>query len=297
MTTSLKLRAAIASYPHIKALKAGEVTSERLAMAFEEVEPITRAFRRMVRSLDFDLSEMALATQAQAHEFEKPIRALPVVVMRGFHHGAMVCPVDSPLRGPEDLRGKRVGVRAFSQTTGVWVRGILLDEHGVDHRDMTWVTTEDAHVQEYRDAANVVRTRPGQDLSAMLMSGEIDAGISLAGLDPTKIRPVIPNAAAAAEAWHRKTGAYPVNHVLCVRTALLDANPWLAPELMRLLLAAKAAAPEPSAEARFGPIIGGDPLPYGLEANRIGIDYGLRYAAEQGLVRNLYRAEDIFVTL
>jgi 4,5-dihydroxyphthalate decarboxylase len=295
MATPLPLRAAIADYPHAVALKTGAVASKRVPLTFEQVEPITRAFRRMVRTLDFDLCEIALTTHAQAHEFGKPITALPAVLFRGFHHAALVCRRDSPLRGPEDLRGKRVGVRAYSQTTGVWVRGILLDEYGVDHREITWVTEEDAHVQEYRDAPNVVRIAAGQDLRAMVLSGELDAAIALTGLDPAKTRPVIPDPQAAAAAWYRKTGAYPVNHVVCVRTALLDANPWLAEELMRLFTAAKAAAAGPGTEARYATLIGGDPLPYGLEANRTGIEFCLRYAAEQGLVQKTYRPEELFV--
>ncbi len=293
----LTLRSAFATYPHTAALKDGRVKSDRVAFDFEEVEPITRAFRRMVRTGDFDLCEIAVTTLAQAHFYNKGLTALPVVVMRGFHHHALMCRLDSPLRGPADLKGKRIGVRAFSQTTGVWLRGIMLDDYGVDHRDITWVTAEDAHLAEYADPPNVVRIRPDQDLRAMLLNGEIDAGIALVGIDESKIRPVVADPAAAAAAWYRKVGAYPVNHVICVKTALLDANPWLAPELFRLYGAAKAAASEPSAEERFRPLVGGDPLPYGLEANRAGIEICVRYAAEQGLVSEAYAPEVLFAGL
>jgi 4,5-dihydroxyphthalate decarboxylase len=287
---SLTLKAALADYPHVMALKDGSVRSDKVAFAWETVTPITRAFRRMVRTGDFDLCEIALTTLAQAETFGKGLTALPVVVMRGFHHAALVCPVDSPLRGPEDLASKRIGVRAFSQTTGVWLRGILLDSYGVDHRLITWVTEEDAHVLEYRDPANVVR---GQDLNAMLMSGEIDAAIALPGLDAKAVRTVIPNADEAAADWYRRTGAYPVNHVVCIKSALL---PGLGAELMRLFTEAKAVAREPSAEAKFQSIVGSDFLPYGLEVNRTGIELCLRYAAEQGLVPRVYTAEELFYT-
>lgn len=293
---SITLRAALADYPHVLALKDGTVPSDQVAFAWETVQPITRAFRRMVRTGDFDLCEIALTTLAQAEAFGKGLTGLPVVVMRGFHHAALVCPLNSPLRGPQDLVGKRIGVRAFSQTTGIWLRGILLDTYGVDHRSITWVTEEDAHVQEYRDPANVVRINPGQSLGAMLLSGEIDAGIALAGLDPSAVRTVIPNADTAAADWFRQTGAYPVNHVVCIKTELLRQHPSLGAELMRLFNAAKAAAREPSAEARFAPIVGSDPVPYGLEANRPGIELCLRFAAEQGLVPHLYTPEQLFFT-
>src|SRR5665213_878260 len=183
MIAPVTLRAAIASYPHAVALKDGTVTSDRVRLDFEEVNPITRSFRRMVRTFDFDLCEIALTTLAQAHAYGKPITGLPVVLMRGFHHSALVCRRDSSINGPADLVGKRVGVRAFSQTTGVWVRGILQSAYGVDPAGITWVTAEDAHVLEYPDPPNALRIAPGQDLSAMLMAGEIDAGIALAGLD------------------------------------------------------------------------------------------------------------------
>lgn len=294
MTETITLRTAFANYPHVRALKDGSVASERIRFDFEDVPVITRAFRRMVRTLDFDLCEIALTTLAQAHAFDKPIKALPIVVMRGLHHGALVCPTGSAIRGPADLRGKKIGVRAWSQTTGIWVRGILLDEYGVDHRDITWITAEDAHVAEYKDPPNVQRIAPDQDLGKMLQAGEIDAGIAIAGIDPGSVRPVIADPMAAASAWYAKTGAYPVNHLLCVKTALVRAAPWLPAELMRLFVAAKAAATEPSAEARFAGIVGADVLPYGLEANRIGIELCLRYAAEQGLVPRVYDVAEVF---
>ncbi len=286
----------MASYPHVMALKDGRVTSPRLRFAFEEVQPVTRAFRRLVRGEDFDLCEIALTTLAQARHYGKPIIGLPIVVMRGFHHGALVCRTDSPLRGPTDLAGKRVGVRAYSVTTGVWVRGILQSVYGVDPDSITWVTEEDAHLLEYRDPPNVERIATGQTLQQMLLEGAIDAGIALTGLDPSLIRTVIPDADAAAATWYSNTGAYPVNHVICVQVHLLAQQDWLTGELMALFKAAKHAATQASTEARWAPILGGDPLPYGLEENRAGIELGLRFAAEQGLVPDRYRAEDLFVT-
>ncbi|MDB5398898.1 MAG: hypothetical protein JWQ55_916 [Rhodopila sp.] len=294
MTETITLRTAIANYPHVRAIKDSSVASPRVHFDFEDVPVITRAFRRMVRTLDFDLCEIALTTLAQAHAFDKPIKALPIVVMRGFHHAALVCPVGSTIRGPADLRGKKIGVRAWSQTTGIWVRGILLDDYGVDHHDITWVTEEDAHVAEYTDPVNVRRIVPGQDLKAMLLAGEIDAGIAMAGIDPVAVRPVIADPMAAAAAWFAKTGAYPVNHLLCVKTALVTAAPWLPDELLGLFIAAKAAATGPSSEARFAGIVGPEVLPYGLEANRPGIELCLRYAAEQGLVPRVYDVGEVF---
>jgi 4,5-dihydroxyphthalate decarboxylase len=297
VTGVVSLRTALASYPHVLALKNGSVTSDRVRLDFEEMPQITRGFRRMVRTLDFDLCEIALTTLAQAHAYGKPIVGLPVVLMRGFHHGALMCRNDSSIRGPQDLAGKRVGVRAYSQTTGIWVRGILQSEYGVHPGSITWITAEDAHVLEYHDPRNTQRLAPNADLAAMLMSGEIDAGIALTGLDPSQVRTVIPDADAAAAAWYARTGAYPVNHVVCVQRALLDQHDWLAPELMAMFTAAKQAASTPSAEQRWQSIVGDDVLPYSLAANRRGIALCLDFAAQQALIPRAYSPEELFAAV
>ena len=280
--TQILLRTALGKSPLVRALKEGAVGSDRVGFDFVEVEPVTRAFRRMTRTLEFDLCEIALTTHAQARAYGKPITALPAVLLRGLHHGALICRRDSLLRGPRDLVGTRVGVRAWSQTTGVWVRGILQDEYGVAPDSMTWVTEEDAHVQEFADPPFVQRIAPGQDLRAMLLSGEIDAAVALAGLDAAQVRTVIPDAAGAAAEWSRRTGVYPINHVVVVKDPLLTEHPWLADELMRVFLQSKQLA--------------GDSVPYGIEANRPAIELLMRYAAAQGLIPGAYRVEELFVT-
>ncbi len=278
---TLILRTALGKSPLVRALKEGSVTSDRVGFDFVEVDPVTRAFRRMVRTLEFDLCEIALTTHAQARAYGKPITALPVVLLRGLHHGALICRRDSPLRGPADLPGKRIGVRAWSQTTGVWVRGILRDEYGIAPDSMTWVTEEDAHVQEFADPPFVRRISPGQSLSAMLLSGEIDAAVALAGVEAAQVRTVIPDADAAAAAWSDRTGVYPINHVVVVKDVLLGEHRWLADELMRLFFASKRQAD--------------DSVPYGIDANRPAIELLMRYAADQGLIPRAYAVEELFV--
>ncbi len=280
MDAPLVLRTALGRSPLVRALKEGGVASDRVGFDFVDVEPVTRAFRRMVRTLEFDLCEIALTTHAQARAYGKPITALPVVLLSGFHHGALICRRNSPLAGPADLAGKRVGVRAWSQTTGVWVRGILRDEYGVASDTITWVTEEDAHVQEFADPPFVERIAAGLDLRAMLLAGEIDAAVALAGIDPAQVRTVIADADAAAAAWYRKSGAYPVNHVVVVKDALLAAHPWLADELMRLFVASRQQAD--------------GTVQYGIAANRPAIELLMRYAAEQNLIPRAYRIDELF---
>ena len=302
MTGSVTLRIAVGPYDHVRALKDGSVRSERVRLDFVEVEPITRAFRRMARDLEFDVSEMAITTHALAYAFQKPITALPVILSRGFHHGAIVCLHGSAIRGPADLVGRKVGVRAWSQTTGVWVRGILKSDYGIDPAAATTVTEEDAHVREYQDPPHVVRAAAGKTLRGMLLAGEIDAAIALRpAADPKDVRTVIPDADATAAQWYRKTGVYPVNHVMSVKTDLLRQHPWLGGELLSLFAAAKeqaraqAPAPAPaSAEARLRALVGDDTLPYGMARNRVGIEMLLRFAAEQQLTPRIYRPEELF---
>lgn len=301
MSGRLTLRAALGAGAHVQAIADGSANSERVRLELIEVTEITRAFRRMVRELAFDVCEMALVTAAQAHAFGKPITALPVVLTRDFHHGAIVCRAGSAIQGPGDLRGTRVGVRAYSQTTGVWVRGILDAEYGVSPDEMTWVTTEDAHVAEYRDPPNVVRTGDGRSLKQHLLSGDVAAAIGLKGLDPATVRTVIPGADDEAAHWYRRSGICPVNHVLTVRSELLEREPWLAAELYALFGAAKRRASlyaPPAAESgsrqRLSAMVGSDPLPDGMAANRTSIEMLLGFAADQGLTPGRCDVADLF---
>jgi 4,5-dihydroxyphthalate decarboxylase len=301
MSTPLVLRSVLGKYDQVQPLKTGAVRSERVRLDFIEVEPIAGSFRRMLRDWEFDFCEMALTTLALARAFDKPVVGLPIVLHRGFHHSTLHCLQGSPLRAPADLKGKKVGVRAYSQTTGVWVRGILQSEYGLDHGAVTWVTTEDAHVAEYRDPPNGVRAASGKNLRSMLLAGEIDATIGLAQPDPKEVRTVIPDADEAAAAWYRKTGIYPSNHTAVVKSDIAAANPWLARELYRMVLAAKEQAraaaksvPPSAAQTRLLALVGDDALPYGMKANRASIELLMRFAVEQKLIPRAYRLDELF---
>jgi 4,5-dihydroxyphthalate decarboxylase len=266
----LVLRTAIGQHDHVKPLRDGTVTSDRVRLDFEEIDPLPKAFRRMVRSLDFDVCEMALTTQALAHRFEKPITALPITIWRRLHHANLVCAANGPVKGPADLTGRKV-------------RGILQHEYGVDLDSITWVTMEDAHVDEYRDPPNAVRADGGKGLRDLLSSGEIAAIMGERTVDPAGIRPVIPNADEAAAEWSRRTGVFPVNHIVAVKNELLAQHPWLADELMAVFTEAKRKSGA-----------GDDGLPYGLEPNRRSMQMLLDFAAEQKLTQRAYQVDEIF---
>src|SRR5262249_51436611 len=144
------LKTALATYPHTRALKDGAVKTPGLTLDHVEISPIIGAFRRMCRSLEFDVCEMAITTYLTAKAYGRPFTAIPVFVMRQFHHAPIVYNVKSGVRTPKDLEGKKVGVRAYTVTTGVWVRGILASEYGVDLDKVTWVLNDQEHVEEYQ---------------------------------------------------------------------------------------------------------------------------------------------------
>jgi 4,5-dihydroxyphthalate decarboxylase len=277
----LILRTALGKHDHVKPLKDGSIQSERVQLELVEFDPLPKAFRHMVRGGDLDVSEMALTTHLLAHHFRKPLTALPLPLWRRLHHSNLVCATGSAISGPKDLKGKKVGVRAYSQTTGVWIRGILAAQYGVDLNKITWVTMEDAHVAEYQDPPGVVRYAGGVNLRELLLSGELAAIMGEREVDPNNIRTVIPDAEAAAEKWSLETGIFPVNHVVSVRTELLRQYPWLADELMRMFEAARVKS-------------GTKTLPYGLEPNRAAMQMLLDFAAIQRLTPRTYRVDELF---
>src|SRR3954453_15434554 len=151
------LNVAFDDYPQTRALKRGKVKSDRVAINFSDIKPANRFFKPMVRELKFDISEMAIGTFLQAKAYNKPLVLLPATIMGRFQNGTLLYNAQRGTLTPKDLAGKRVGVRAYSQTTGIWIRGILTNDYGVDTDSFKWVTQEDGHVAEYREPAGVER--------------------------------------------------------------------------------------------------------------------------------------------
>src|SRR2546428_13939485 len=225
MTTATRttvLKTAIGTYGHTKGLKDGSVAVPGIQFEHIEVSPIIAAFRRMCRGLEFDVSEMAITTYLTARAYNKPFTALPVFVVRQFHHSPIVYNVRSGVASPRDLEGKKVGVRAYTVTTGVWARGILATEYGVDLSKVTWVLADEEHVQEYhKDYPSNVVYQAGANLGAMVASGELAAAIGAGRGDSPDVQPLIPSAREAEAAWNRKSGLYPIYHTVEVKDSLL----------------------------------------------------------------------------
>src|SRR5512145_457174 len=175
-TGKVRLKTNLADNPVVRALKAGEVRSDLVEFDFCGPKPANKGFKPMIEEGAYDAGELAIGSFLQAKAYGKPLVLLPAVVMARFQHNYIVYNADRGELRPKDLEGCRVAVRAYTQTTGIWVRGILKHEHGVDLSRLTWVCTDDAHVREYRDPAIVERPGPGaKKLDQMLFDGDVDA--------------------------------------------------------------------------------------------------------------------------
>jgi 4,5-dihydroxyphthalate decarboxylase len=277
-----------------RAVVDGSVRPAGYRLDWQDVPVLVQGFRRMVRSHEFDVCEMAATTYLVAKEHGAAFTALPVFLVRGFHHGAVMRLDSGPIEHPKQLEGRSVGVnRGYTVTTGVWARSVLQDEYGVDLSRITWVLSGDEHVASYRPPANVVPA--SSDLSGMVASGELAAAIGVPPGDG--LVPLIPDPVEAGLASLRRTGIYPINHLLVVRDSLLDDDPSLAPALFEAFAEAKrrylAAGPS-ELDRRVGETIGADPVPYGIEANRHVLQALVRAALSQQILSRPPVLEELF---
>jgi 4,5-dihydroxyphthalate decarboxylase len=322
MVTTPRLKIALGTYGHTAALKNGRVKIEGIDPEFVEVVPIIGAFRRMVRDLEFDVCEMAPTTYMIARALGAPYMALPVFLMRRFHHGGFVYRPDYGIRIPRDLEGKKVGVRAYSVTTGVWTRGIFVNEYGLDSSKVTWVVDDEEHVTSLKLPSNVVHAPEGKSLASMMASGEISAGFNgpagigragpptgaweQGGQKPAEHYPeLIANAAQVEADWFTRTGIYPIHGSVVVKTDVLEKYPHVAKSLYDAFVAAKKIymdrlqsgqgdAADDKKYRGLMPIVG-DPLPYGMKKNSASIDAMLKYGLQQGLIPRPLPLNEAFV--
>ena len=301
-----KLKTVTRTQGNNQALKHGTVKPHGFEFDFVEVDPLIAAFRRMVRGNEFDICEMAITTYICARSFGKPMTAVPVFLVRAFHHGAILANTKSGIRTPKDLEGKRVGVnRGYTVTTGVWARAILQQEYGVDLSKITWVLSGDEHVAEYRPPKNVVPIEPGRKMGDMLAAGELAAAIGVES-DSPDVRPLIPDAFETGIAALRRRGLYPINHTVVIRNELIAAHPQLAADVfdafaaskrvyLDRLTAGKIEKPTEMDELHKRVLqITGDPLPYGIAPNRQVIEELIGHAVTQGIISKPVTVEELF---
>src|ERR1700722_4257341 len=282
---SLTLQTLLALNPHTSAIRNCELQSPLVNFVFADVKPANRGFKAVVREQKYDLAELAIVTFLQAKAFGKPYVLMPAVaVARGQHHTIFFNPERGHL-DPRDLNGRRVGVRAYTQTTGAWVRGFLQEDYGVDFRSIQWITFEDPHVAEFTDPHWVQRAAEGKQLLQMVLDGEIDAAIfGSENPEGTPLQPLIPNAAEAAARWAEKHGGTPINHMMVIRESLTRERPDVVREVYRMLKESAAAGPSKEVAAQR----------FGVEAARRSLETIIRYAEGQGLIPRRFSVDELF---
>jgi 4,5-dihydroxyphthalate decarboxylase len=313
------LKIAVAELPHTSAVRNGTIPIEGVEAEIITIEPQIGAFRRMVRQVEFDVCELAPTTYIIARAYGAPFVGLPIFVTRRFHHSGLLVRPDAGIKVPKDLEGRKVGVRAYSVTTGVWTRAILIDEYGLDSSKVTWVVDDEEHVTQLKLPSNVIHTAPGRSLADMMADGELAAGFHAnAGIGRTgsptggwktveaHYPDLFPNPEPIEADWYHRTGIYPMHGTIVVKDSVLAAHPWVASSLYRAFSQAKnewlarlEAGTAKSASdlkyAKLREVVGRDPLPYGMDANRKTIEFLAETAYKQQLTQKRMAIKDLFV--
>jgi len=325
MVSRPHLKIAIADYGHTRAVKSTEAPIEGIDPNFIQVVPIIGAFRRMVREVEFDICEMAPTTYMIARAHGAPYIALPIFLMRRFHHGGLVVRPDAGITKPKQLEGKKVGVRAYSVTTGVWTRGIFADEYDLDSSKVTWVVDDEEHVPTLKLPANVVHAPEGKSLQSMMRAGEIQAGFTgpagvgragppisgwdqASGVAATDTYPeLIANVEQVEADWFVRSRIYPIHGLIVVKDEHIERNPWLGRSLMDAFVTAKRPYLEEIKRGRGDSpddrryrdylSLMDDPLPYGMAANLVSIEALVTYCVQQKLIPSRPQLTQVFVDI
>ena len=269
-----------------EALKSGRVSSPVVKFEYADVKVINTHFKPMIRDAKYDFGELAIVTFLQGYEYRKPYVLLPATILgRGQHHTIFYNSDRGPLT-PPDLNGRRVGVRAYTVTTGAWVRGFLAEDHGVDLSSVTWVTFEDPHLAEYHEPANVQRAPAGKELKQMLLDGEIDAAILGDVAEQGPLKHLFPDHAADAQRWARAHGGVPINHLAVIRREIAESRPDVVREVYRLLKESRAVAALPTGAD--------DPLRFGVNATRRSLEQMIVYSHQQSLLSRRPTVDELF---
>jgi 4,5-dihydroxyphthalate decarboxylase len=264
---------------------------------------------RMLRHQEFDVCELSLAGYSKvfARDPEK-WAAIPVFPHRRYRHGYVFTSARSGVQSPEQLAGGAVGLRTWGTTAGLWMRGILQDEHGLDLRAIRWVTEhQESAGAPLTDGFVIDRAPDGAGLRTMLLDGELQAVIYPERLHGDDIRPLFADPPAAERAYARRSGLFPIMHLVAVRRDLVERHPWLANELVTAFEEAKQAAYRRTANPRWLPLawgeqaldeqrqeLGADPWRYGVQENLGELGTALRYCHEQGLIDRPIEPHDLF---
>jgi 4,5-dihydroxyphthalate decarboxylase len=280
------LHTLLGNHPNTKALKSGAVSSPLVTFDYFEVKVANTQFKAMVRDLKYDCGELAMVTFLQAKHYGKPYVLLPATIVGRNQHHTIFYNAERGALTARDLNGRRIGVRAYTQTTGAWVRGFLSEDYGIDLNGIRIVTFEDPHLAEYRDPPNVTRAPEGTVLKQMLLDGEIDAAILGDVAEEGPLKHLIPDHEAAGRAWARAHGGVPINHLMVMRESIVKERPDVVREVYRVLKESRAAAALPTGAD--------DPLRFGIGAIRQSLEQLSAYAAAQKLIPRAFSADELF---
>lgn len=288
MAEKMKLLTLLGNYPCAAAIRNGTVKSDLFDLDIADIKVSNTQFKPLVRDAKYDLAEIAIVTYLQAKAAGKAYTLIPATVVgRGQHHTIAYNPERGALKA-SDLNGKRVGVRAYTQTTGAWVRGFLADDYGVDPLKIQWVTFEDPHVAEYKDPEFVTRAPAGKELAQMLLDGEIDAAIVGDKMPDPRLKQLIPDSDAVARKWAETHGGVPINHMMVVRDSIAQSRPDVVKEIYRVLKESRRAAPPANDNGLL------DPLRFGVEANRKSLEIVIDYSFRQKLIPRKFTVDELF---
>ncbi|NRR33647.1 phosphate ABC transporter substrate-binding protein [Oxalobacteraceae bacterium] len=290
MTSTLSgvatLRTNLAEYPVTKALRDGRVTSDIVKLDFCGPTPAHNGFKAMVRENAFDAGELAIVTFLQAKAYGKPYVLLPTPISGRFQHHCAGFNSDFGLINPKDIEGKRVGVRTYTQTTALWIRGILRHEYGVDLDKVEWMTLGDGHLAEYSDPSNCTRLPAGVSIPQLMLDGDLTA--ALLGEDMPKdsrVRTLVPDAHMAAKDWFARENVVPINHMFVVHESISKQRPDIVRELYRMIVESRELT-EGGVPAIFPPI--------GLEQNRKGLQLAIDWALDQKIIPRRLSVDELF---
>jgi len=317
MARKIPLTLACGDYAIVAALKDGRVTPDGIDLTVLTRMDSTTRHWRFLRGEEFDVAEVSCSSYLIARDQEYALNALPVFLHRRFRHGFIFINTSKGIRQPKDLAGRRIGVKQYQATAIVWMRGILEHEYGVPHHSIEWVCELDESV-EFKPPPGLRLTRLNDDQSVetMLAEGELDAV-----LHPDLIRPLRDKDARVARlfpdyrneeiAYYKKTGIFPIMHVLGIKRAIAETYPWVAVNMYQALNEAKAIAMAQLENPRIVPLVfyrdeweeqerifGSDPWEYGLsDRNRNTLETLVGYAHEQGLIARKMSLDELFLSV
>ena len=299
-----KITTAIGSYGYTRSLINKSISSPKFEIDHIDISPIPMVFRRMVRGLEFDVAEMALSTYICSKYYGKKFTAIPVFITRSFYHGQIVCHKRAKIEQPTDLAGKRVGMRSYTLTPGVWTKALLKTRYGLNLDEVTWVLSGDEHVQEYKAPSNVISSEKN-DLEEMLLCGEVDALIGAGPINSPDVVPLFKNPKSLDKEWYRETGIYPISHLMVVKDQILEDHPWIAQELHGIFKAARDEhfkemdsktffSEEEKHILEMKEIVEANPLPYEFHKDKNGIAKFIDFTVDQEIIPYEITPESLF---